>query len=170
MRSTTHVFRTTQALAAEAVLLALFSLSACGLLPERPNYPQAPIRADAPTRSTTNASSAACAKIYWQNLGAARDINKAIIDGGDGGALANASYGPRPVARRQRADGESLGKPIDPSLLGADRAAGATLERRSEKSVELSVQFPGEQTKAYLQAIERWLAQHVAVEVRSCPK
>jgi len=147
-------------LAAAAALLVALLLPACGLLPERPNYPLAPIRADAPSRNASHGPSAPCAKIYWQNLGATRDINKAIIDGNGNGSLSSTSYGPRPKAIKPPADAEWIGA----QELEAD------LLRRSERSVALSVEFPAEQQKAHLQAIERWLRQHVVVEIESCPR
>ena len=158
MRRTTHISRVTRPLAAAALLLVIFNLAACGLLPELPNYPQAPIIARAPVKNAVNAPSTQCAKIYWQNLGGARDINKAIAGGRGDGSLSPATYGPRPAAISKRADDATLGKPIDPN----------NLERRSERSVELSVQYPGEYQKAYAKAIEQWLQQHVAVELHTC--
>lgn len=134
-------------------LAAIFCLSACDLLPVRSGYPQAPIRGDAPARS------APCASIFWKDLGATRDINKAILDGNGAGSLTNTSFGRRPAP---------LGKRIDPELVDRVPAAGADLYRRSDHSVDLSVQFPVEYEKAYLHAIERWLQQHVAVEVHRC--
>lgn len=144
-------------LAAATFVSAFLVISACGLLPERPNYPQAPIIAN-PARKAVSSLSTPCAKIHWQNLGAARDINKAIAEGRGDGSLTPATYGPRPAAISKRADDAALGKPIDPN----------NLERRSERSVELSVQYPGEYQKAYAKAIEQWLQQHVAVELHTC--
>jgi len=160
MRAPLQLRHATRPLASAALLLVALLLSACGLLPERPNYPQAPIRADAPTRNVANGPSAPCAKIYWQNLGATRDINKAIIDGNGDGSLISTGYGPRPAPTKPRADAD---------WVGAQELEADSL-RRSERSVELSVQFPGEQQKAQLQAIERWLQQHVVVEINRCPR
>ena len=155
MRPALQLRHATRPLASAAALVVALFLPACGLLPELPDYPQAPIRADLAAKYAANAPSAPCAKIYWQN----GDINKAIIDGNDSGALVNTAYAPRPAPVKPRADADWIGA----QELGTD-------VRRSESSIRLSVEFNEEQQKAHLQAIERWLQQQVVVELHSCPR
>ena len=141
------------------VVAAIVLLSACELLPV--HGPQAPVLKDVlQSRAVAGTAYQPCASIHWQNLGGAKDINQAIMDHSRGGSLTNTSYGSRRAAIDHTAvqESESFGKPIENGQL------------RSERSVELSVEFPGEYQKAYLQAIESWLRQHVAVEVHSCPR
>jgi len=96
-----------------------------------------------------------CAKISWHSLGAARDINAAIFAGNADAGLTRLAYGPGPRRGPQALSGETI--ELDQPL-------------RSERSLDLSVEFPREYEKAQTREVEQWLQAHLAVEVRSCPE
>jgi len=112
------------------VLAAVVCLSACEGVPVAPHPP--------------------CARIYWHDLGTARDINEAIFSG-------EREARPTSTSMKRPADKQSGDRPELDSPL------------RSARSVELSVQFPHEYEKVYRQAIQRWVQEHLAVEMLSCP-
>jgi len=93
-----------------------------------------------------------CAKIFWREVGAA-DINTAIFQSPDP-QLAKLGYGPGPSA-------------MPPS---SSDSADLDVPLRSNRSLELSVEYRRQYERDYLQGVEQWLRAHLAVEVRSCPR
>jgi len=123
------------------LLIGLLGLSGCGLLQTAAGPVQAP-------------NNQHCAKISWHSLGAARDINAAIFAGSGDAGLTRLAYGPGPRRGPQAPSAETA--ELDQPL-------------RSERSLDLSAEFPREYEKAQIREVEQWLQAHLAVEVRSCP-
>jgi hypothetical protein len=120
------------------LFMGLTGLSACGLVPTSPDPLQA---------SRTQP----CARISWQDLGAARDINAAINKGD---------------ARPTRL---AYGRGASPQAPDSGEMAEFDQLLRSERSIDLSMEIRRENEKAYVKGIEHWLQSHLAIEVRSCP-
>lgn len=114
----------------------LVGLSACGQLPTSPGVVQA-------------AHSQPCARISWQNLGAAREIFAPASDA----ALTKLAYGSaRGVQAATSTEIAELDQPL-----------------RSRQSIDLSAELRRDREKAELKELEQWLQSHLSVEVRSCP-